>query len=506
MPISGPQALRSLDDAVRDIRSEERDISARVARSGERVAKIREAEADLFRQLAGFRLTTATRDEALGPLTLAEKRARDMLKQHAKDIAGLDRKLKRLDAAIADQARKRRAVVDHIDAHQADLKALSSQIAQEIAKDPDYVSKREAVEHLHAVATQSLQKTAQAEQAREQKGKPYRDDPLFMYLWEAGYGTRHYKAGNIARWIDAKIARMVRFIEARPNFSMLNDIPLRLGEHADRQAQLAREAEDALDVLELSAVDAAGGKPMRTALSDAQSGLENIDAEMVRLEDDRDEQARAHRHLAEGRDPAFEKATNMLAQSLESASLSRLLIEARLTPTSADDSIVKKIEDARNRIAEEEVENAEHKARLKLLATRRRELEDIEFDFKKARYDDPRSVFREDGLAGDLLNEFLRGAITAATYWNQWQRSQSWRPGTSDWGGGIGLPRSGRNTGRISSSVWPKSGGSISPWGRAPGRSSGSSSSGGFTRPRTRSRSGSRGARKHGGFKTGGGF
>ena len=112
-------------------------------------------------------------------------------------------------------------------------------------------------------------------------------------------------------------------------------------------------------------------------------------------------------------------------------------------------------------------ESADHKARLKVLAVRRRELEDIAFEFKKARYDDPRSTFREDDLAGDLLNEFLRGAVSAGSYWSAWQKSQRWRPGTTDWGGGVGLPRSGRmsstsSIGRANSWSGSRGGG---PWG-----------------------------------------
>ena len=115
---------------------------------------------------------------------------------------------------------------------------------------------------------------------------------------------------------------------------------------------------------------------------------------------------------------------------------------------------------------------------------------------------------------GDLLNDFLRGGITAASYWDQWQRSQNWSAGTSDWGGGVGLPNNGRNN---SSNPWPQGGGFTWPdnsfgggsgkksgggFGGGFGRPSGGSGGGGFSRPRT----GSSGSRKQGGFKTGGGF
>ncbi len=119
---------------------------------------------------------------------------------------------------------------------------------------------------------------------------------------------------------------------------------------------------------------------------------------------------------------------------------------------------------------------------------------------------------------GDLLNDFLRGGISAASYWDQWQRSQNWSAGTSDWGGGVGLPNNGRSQ---SSSPWGEGGGSTFNWpdssfgggsasnrprsggfGGGWGGNRPSGGGGGFSRPRT----GSSGNRRSGGFKTGGGF
>jgi hypothetical protein len=308
---------------------------------------------------------------------------------------------------------------------------------------------------------------------------------------------------------------------------MLNEIPMRLREHADRQAAIAIEADAAVDALETAAIDAAGGKPMREALEAAQRSIATIDARMVEAEDERDEKAKLLRNLAQGTDPAFAQALQALADGLGREDMQTLLEDARRTRTGQDDTLIAQIDDARAKVREEESETQGERDRLKILAARRRELEDIQFEFKKARYDDPRSTFREDRLVGDLLNDFLRGGISAANYWEQWRRSQNWTAGTSDWGGGVGLPNNGRSPwgdrDERSGFDWPQSntssgfewpdisfggssdrrgktdrGGFGDMWSRSSNRST---NSGSFTRPRT----GSSGTRKHSGFKTGGG-
>ena len=101
MSIRGPEALASLDEAMRDIRREEEDITKRLARSAEKVGKIKETEAELFRQLAQLRLDPAVQGELDGRISAAEAKARDMLKMHAKDLGKAEQDIAELDAALA---------------------------------------------------------------------------------------------------------------------------------------------------------------------------------------------------------------------------------------------------------------------------------------------------------------------------------------------------------------------------------------------------------------------
>ncbi len=512
MSIRGPEALASLEEAMRDIRREEDEISKRLARTAERIGKIKESEAELFRQLAQLRLDPAIQSQLDGRISAAEAKARDMLKTHARDVGKAEETIRSLDDARAALVEQRKAALARLEEQQGKLKALVDAQAGTLASDPAFAAKRAETEELDRIAEQSMRKTEQAEADREDKGRPYRDDPLFMYLWDAGYGTSAYRANNLVRYFDAMVAGLVGYQKARPNYAMLNEIPLRLREHAERQEAAVQAAEAELAAMETAAVDAAGGKPIRQAVADAQAQLDGIDAAIVQCEDQRDNAAKSLQDLAEGRDPAFENATSELAAALGREDIQTLLAEARRTRTGQDDTIVAQIDEARARVREEDEESREQRERLKTLAARRRELEDIQWEFKKQRFDDPRSSFREDKLVGDLLNDFLRGGITAATYWDHWRRSQNWAQG-SEWGAGYKPERQQSNQ-----NPWPQGGGFQWPDSSFGGTSSGkkskpsggfgggwgggSSSGGGFSRPRT----GSSGTRNTGGFKTGGRF
>lgn len=510
MTLSGPQALKSLDDALRDIRREEDEIAKRLAHSAELVTKFKEGESELLRQLAQVRLDPIAQKDLTGRLSQAELKARDMLARHGADLEAAEAELKALDRKVATLAKERAEMAAKAAAARAELKALADKVAIEGVRDPEYAQKRQAAENLAHIAEESLRKTEQAEADREEKGRPYRDDPLFMYLWERGYGTRNYRENNLIRYLDGLVAGMVGYPEARVNFATLNEIPMRLREHAERQEQIAVAAAEDVTRLEKAAVDAAGGRPAREAMEKAEARITAIDEAMVAAEDERDERAKAQRELAQGSDPAFATAVEALAEALGREDIQTLLAQARATETGQDDTIVKQIDEARQRAAEEEADTREQRSRLRTLAARRRELEDIQYEFKKQGFDSPRSTFGEDKLVGDILTEFLRGGISAADYWGQWRRSQNWQGGSTSaprspntpWGGSSGggftWPDSSFGGGQRTGS----SGGFGGSWGKLPGSRGGSTSGGGFSRPR----SGSSGSRKSGGFKTGGGF
>ncbi len=499
-----------MEEALRDIRREEDEIAKRLARSAELVTKFRETESELFRQLAQLRLDPGVQSELAGRLSQAELRARDMLQQHGDALSAAEAELKSVDQQIASLSSERETQTKALAEAEAALRKLADKVASEAVAGSAYLEKRRAAEQLAAVAAESLGKTQQAEADREQKGRPYRDDPLFMYLWERGYGTRNYRHNNLIVMLDRWVARLVGYPEARVNFAMLNEIPMRLREHAERQQQIAAAAAEEAAKLEEAAIDAAGGKSTREALQRAKARIAEIDAASLKLEDSRDELAKEQRELAQGSDPAFAEAVTGLAQALGHEDIRTLLEAARATRTGQDDTILKQIDEVRQRAMEEETDSREQKSRLKTLAARRRELEDIQYEFKKQGFDNPRSTFREDNLVGDVLTDFLRGGITAATYWEMWRRSQNWaggygddRRGPSPWGGqgGFNWPDSSFGGGSRGGGTGGGFGGG---WGLPTGGGGfgGGGSGGGFSRPRT----GSSGNRTSGGFKTGGGF
>ena len=129
MTLSGPDALHSLDEALRDIRREEDEIAKRLARSAELVTKFKETESQLFRQLAEVRLDPATQKELSSQLTQAELKARQMLAQHGSDLSAAENQLKVLDSKIAALGTERAERVAAAGKAQLELRTLADTVS-----------------------------------------------------------------------------------------------------------------------------------------------------------------------------------------------------------------------------------------------------------------------------------------------------------------------------------------------------------------------------------------
>src|SRR5690606_35024340 len=124
-------------------------------------------------------------------------------------------RLRALDADIVRVTAERQQRQDEATRRNDELRALADRVRPQLANDAAFSAKLASAQELAAIAAESVRKTEQAEKDREERGKPYRDDPLFMYLWERGYGTKAYRANNLVAFLDGHVARLVGYPEAR---------------------------------------------------------------------------------------------------------------------------------------------------------------------------------------------------------------------------------------------------------------------------------------------------
>lgn len=444
--VSGRQTMASIEEAMRGLSREENDVRRQLEELTRKVGELQAHEADTYQELARFRLEHNAGEAVSGRLDKAGREARRIIAERVMLLEDIRQQQQNAEDALEANEKSRAALADRREKEAAELESVLDAVDDKLADDPAYLKQKDETEHAVATAKAAREKADLAAKDRDEKAAAYEQDTLFMYLWSRKYGTTEYTTRGIIRWLDGKVARMIGYSDARPNYKMLTEIPIRLDEHADRLLQESQKQAQALsDVSRSAAADVAGRDLVRE--------IEKIDQQISAQEQERDTLEstlktldQKSQSMAEGTDPAFKKASDALQASLKQETVQNLLRDAIDTPAEEDDAIVRRIITITDEITEAERESRRYRDDLHDISKRRSELAKVTERFRHNRYDEYGSDFRDDGLAGVVLGELIKGAISGAEYWARAQKSHRRRRPQGRRGnafpGGLGLPGS----------------------------------------------------------------
>jgi hypothetical protein len=422
--------------------------------------------AEGFRQLARARLDAIARDQVIGELDETERKAFAILEGRRREIDELARRRDEaqaaLDKAEADKHERDQELADALEA----IDEVNDRTSKRIKSDERWRKAKAAVEAAIEVAGNADKKADAAEADLAAKGKPYEDDPLFMYLWDKHAGQSDDESGTTVRFFDRMVMRSVGYHDARANYAMLREIPVRLREHATNKEHDVDAAKAQVAAIERQALVDDGIEPLEAraqrahaAMSAAEETVAKVTVELGKIEAKRQWIMESDDEKGEGR------AVDLLAQQLAREDLRQLYQEAVSTQTKDDDQAISAISSSQVALQKADGEVTRIRGQLREMARRRAELEGARDRARSIGYDDPRGTFgggRE--VIGDVIGGILSGAMQGAVldrilrdnYRAPRRRAD---PDFGQWGGASSFP-SPWERGRASGNVQlPKSGG-----------------------------------------------
>ncbi len=511
--VSGVAVLQEMDQRLADAQREASAAQTQADTLAARREGLRSEEAEALRELARLRvLELADGRTALDALDAAGAQVQASLRRRATELEAAQRAvLDARDALIAAEAKRDAESARQRAAQEAEAAALRAAEAK-AAEDADYRRLATAAEDAERTAQLAEQKAGFAARDFEEKGRPYRADPLFSYLWDRGYGTARYRAFPLVAMIDGWVARLIEFEPARRSYQLLSDLPPNMTAHAQRM----RAAADAAVRAMLDRRRAIAGLPAGEtrqpvdALEAAEDAVEAAQAAVTAAEAKRSA-------LASGEDADSQAAIRALEAAIGARSLRTLREEAARTPTRDDDAIVARLEIAAAERTRIERDLADAQAQAEGARRRFIEMQALRHDMRTRGVERSEWGFASGALVGALLSEVLRGALSRDGFWDRMERQRmpDRMPGTAHpgpWGkqlpGPWGRPAPGPWAGDAQPGGWWGGGDAAPYWDRGGKQSgSGGSKGGGDWGPapddgfRTGGKSDS-----GGGFRTGGSF
>ena len=329
-------------------------MDRRVAEVAGRLVELQQEQVRDYRSLARLRVEHLSTGALVDSIDQIERQVLALLQAREsatgsleQEIAGTDERRRALEDARATQ-------VDVLDKAAEAVDAAEAATQASLDANPDYRAQRERATDAERIAMHAEDKAGRSEQEREEKGRSYREDPLFIYLWRRQYGTPGYRAGGLTRWLDGKVAGLIRFADARANYSRLQEIPVRLREHAGKARQQADTEFESLHDMDRRAREADGIPPLEAELTAAQDKLGAIDADIAGLEQTYENLLQRKQAFASGEDENYQQAVGYLASEFQREDLRELRQEALATPLPDDDVIIGRLQERQSEREETE--------------------------------------------------------------------------------------------------------------------------------------------------------
>ncbi|MBN2383999.1 hypothetical protein JXQ70_14075 [bacterium] len=425
--MNGPDQLAIINQQINTIRRAMDLTHQQLEQANERVVQIRNELAEAYRQLARFRLDELAADTINSLLAETDRVMLQLLERRRQESEALEKDLSQAQARQHQLNDKRDRVVKTRDELMKSLDEKALEIKAELSRQPSYQAQMQRVTETAAQAEQALKKVDQAESDQEEKGKPYRSDPLFMYLWQRHFLKPDYKAGGLIRSLDGWVAKMINYNQAHSNYYLLTELPLRLRAHAERQQKIASEELEKLQNMEAQALETEAIKRDQASLDAVHQQLAEVEAGLETEEQQHQVLIRKRSAIANAEDETSRQMMELQTSELKNRTLTELFQQAQQTSKPDDDVIVSRIRDLmqeRNRL-DLEIKNTQQQENKHVESLG--ELEQLRRHFQQSDYDSQHSYFPVGFDLPNLLSLLLSGQTKSNDIWERISRVQEFR-------------------------------------------------------------------------------
>ena len=430
--ISGRHALGVIDDSLNQERASIDAADTRIAELSRQLLALQQVRIGDYRELAGLRVDMMASGNTLSGIDAVERQVVAALKARESAEAELDARIPVSQDERNGLELERETQQQALEKAAEALDFAEAATQERLDADADYQAREQRTREAERVAKHAEDKALHSEQEKDEKGRSYRDDALFMYLWERHYGMPQYRAWPVTRWLDAKVARLVGFEDARANYARLQEIPVRLREHAEQKKRDAEAAFAALRGLDEKAREHDGVVALEAARDQEQANLEAIDARIEAAAERYGRLLERKEAFAAGEDEHYRKAVDYMTSELRRDDTRELRRDAMATPFPDDDLIVNQLFEREQQVQQLETSLLELKNALRQQHKKLRELESLRADFRRRRYDQSGNSFSDGTLIAAMLGNFLNGMLDRDSLWRVLEQQQRYRPQRTD--------------------------------------------------------------------------
>ncbi|MCA9234394.1 MAG: hypothetical protein KDA44_02935 [Planctomycetales bacterium] len=351
------------------------------------------------------------------------------------ESAGCERQVEHLEAEL-------KRVTDELNEKVAERERLEELLSERLHGSEEFQTLSARALDAEQELQRNEARVAEIQAEAAEKLPSYENSKLFMYLWDAGYGTAAYQAEGWTKRMDRWVAKLIDYPAARRGYHFLKATPELMAQEVDRRRLQFNDLMEQVEAIEDHVSDEIG---LTTVMRAGQQLGAERDELVKSIAGEQDQLLAKQEELMrlEGkRNEFYEQAVDRMKTFLGNMHETRLQSESMATPDRRDDAIVAELTWLSSQLDDARGHGSSLAAERQAWDVKLSGLQSVLQNFRSAEFDSQRSVFDPAFDAGGHVQAFLDGRLTGEQLWaaiRQHQRfTPMWHEQPSSGGGGGG--------------------------------------------------------------------
>jgi hypothetical protein len=357
------------------------------------------------------------RDDLAAILAQKQRRQRELQDQ----VAGAERETEHLEAEL-------NRVTLQLNEKVAERERLEALVAERLHGSEEFKTLSQRALEAERELERNEDRVAEMQGEAKKKLPSYDRSRLFRYLYDAGYGTAKYKGEGFTRRMDAWVAKLIDYHNARRGYDFLRITPELMAQEVSRRRDSFNELMEQVEAIEDKVGDEVG-------LTDVMREGQQLGAERDRLvaavaEQQNQLHAREQQllKLAGVDNEFYEQAVARMKNFLANVPPHELADHSRSTPEHEDDAIVAEVTYLNEQLDDVDRRGAELAAERQAWDQRLAGLQQVLQQFRAAEFDSQRSMFPDRFDVEGLVDGYLAGRYSAQQVWTAIHEAQEFAP------------------------------------------------------------------------------
>ena len=428
MSTSGSEGENEIQGKIEELDGSHRTLSREVSAIENNIDALIGQRESYYSQLASIYLPELDAKSIEHTLIQVQDRVRGVFKQKQNERTSLESAMENILNDKRNFETQLAGVTDLLRRKSGERDAIQQTINEEFAADKEYSALIAQIEEKGKELERNQKRLEEFKSEAQRKLKPYRDSELFMYLVDREFNGSKYSAGRLIKIWDSLVAKKINFSENLENYTFLLTMPERMKEVFDGKKSdydvLLEKAEKVRKHVE----DKHGLTEVLEAGEKLVGEREKLVAKISQKDKEYQNYSQRREEVDNTKGEYHKSALDEIKKFLEGDDISNLKKLARETPSSLDDCLVNKIEDAENKIAQLKTQVVNTKQKRDALSKKINGMQNILSKYRSNDYESGRSYF-DSGLNFEmLLAGYLLGKHSSDHVWNEISNSQHFKP------------------------------------------------------------------------------